>query len=105
MRASARRRVSDERDLARRHLVVLERKATAATGAGVRERARDLERLRLALDAHDPERTLERGFALVEDDAGEPVTSARRAAELDGLAVRFADGRLRVRQDRQERLF
>ena len=105
MRASARRRVGDERDLARRHLVVLERKATAATGAGVRERARDLERLRLALDAHDPERTLERGFALVEDDAGEPVTSARRAAELDGLAVRFADGRLRVRQDRQERLF
>ena len=105
MRASARRRVGDERDLARRHLIVLERKATAATGAGVRERARDLERLRLALDAHDPERTLERGFALVEDDAGEPVTSARRAAELDGLAVRFADGRLRVRQDRQERLF
>ena len=86
-------------------LLVLERKATAATGVGVRERARDLERLRLALDAHDPERTLERGFALVEDDAGEPVTSARRAAELDRLAVRFADGRLRVRQDRQERLF
>jgi exodeoxyribonuclease VII large subunit len=105
MRASARRRVGDERDHARRHLLVLERKATAATGAGVRERARDLERLRLALDAHDPERTLERGFALVEDDAGEPVTSARRAAELDGLAVRFADGRLRVRRDRQERLF
>ena len=105
MRASARRRVGDERDHARRHLLVLERKATAATGVGVRERARDLERLRLALDAHDPERTLERGFALVEDDAGEPVTSARRAAELDGLAVRFADGRLRVRQDRQERLF
>jgi len=84
---------------------VLERKASAATGAGVRERARDLERLRLALEAHDPERTLERGFALVEDDAGEPVTSAQRARELERLGVRFADGTLRVRQDGQERLF
>ena len=105
MRASARRRLGDERTVARRRLLVLERKASAATGAGVRERARDLERLRLALDAHDPERTLERGFALVEDDAGEPVTNARRAAELERLALRFADGRLRVRHDRQERLF
>jgi exodeoxyribonuclease VII large subunit len=75
---------------------VLERKASAATGAGVRERARDLERLRLALEAHDPERTLERGFALVEDDAGEPVTSAQRARNLERLGVRFADGRLEV---------
>ena len=75
---------------------MLERKATAATGAGVRERARDLERLRLALDAHDPERTLERGFALVEDDAGEPVTSAQRARTLERLGVRFADGKLGV---------
>jgi exodeoxyribonuclease VII large subunit len=62
----------------------------------VRERARDLERLRLALEAHDPERTLERGFALVEDDAGEPVTSAQRARNLERLGVRFADGRLEV---------
>jgi exodeoxyribonuclease VII large subunit len=105
MRASSRRRLVDERQLARRHLLVLERKASAATGAGVRERARDLERLRLALEAHDPERTLERGFALVEDDAGEPVTSAQRARELERLGVRFADGTLRVRQDGQERLF
>jgi exodeoxyribonuclease VII large subunit len=96
MRASSRRRLVDERALARRHLLVLERKASAATSAGVRERARDLERLRLALDAHDPERTLERGFALVEDDAGEPVTSAHRARGLERLGVRFADGKLEV---------
>ena len=30
----------------------------------------------LALAAHEPQRTLERGYALVEDPAGEPVTSA-----------------------------
>jgi exodeoxyribonuclease VII large subunit len=105
MRASARRRLAEERTLARRRLLVLERKASAATGAGVRERARDLERLRLALDAHDPERTLERGFALVEDEAGEPVTSAQRAGRLERLGVRFADGTVPVRRDRQERLF
>jgi exodeoxyribonuclease VII large subunit len=105
MRASARRRMADERGSARRHLLVLERKATAATGAGVRDRHRDLERLRLALDAHDPERTLERGFALVEDDAGDPVTSAERARELGRFGVRFGDGRVRVRRDDQETLF
>jgi exodeoxyribonuclease VII large subunit len=105
MRASTRRRLTDERAVARRRLLVLERKASAATGAGVRERARDLERLRLALDAHDPERTLERGFALVEDDGGEPVTDAGRARKLGRFTVRFADGRVRARRDDQERLF
>ena len=34
----------------------------------------------VALRAHDPERTLERGYALVEDPDGEPVTSAAAAA-------------------------
>jgi exodeoxyribonuclease VII large subunit len=105
MRASTRRRLTDERALARRRLLVLERKASAATSAGVRERARDLERLRLALDAHDPERTLERGFALVEDDGGEPVTGADRARKLGRFTIRFADGRVRARRDDQERLF
>src|SRR3954468_4684089 len=105
MRASTRRRLTDERALARRHLLVLERKASAATGAGGRERARDLDRLRLALDAHDPERTLDRGFALVEDEAGEPVTAAARARGLGRFTVRFADGRVRARRDDQERLF
>jgi exodeoxyribonuclease VII large subunit len=105
MRASARRRFGDEGALARRHLLVLKRKAAAAAGAGLRDRARELERLRLALDAHDPERTLERGFALVEDPAGDPVTSARRARGLERLDLRFADGRVAVRRDSQERLF
>ena len=36
---------------------------------------------RVALAAHDPQRTLERGYALVEDAAGEPVTSAAAARE------------------------
>jgi exodeoxyribonuclease VII large subunit len=105
MRASARRRVVDERAGARRSLLVLERKASAATGAGLRERVRDLERLRLALEAHDPQRTLERGYALVEGPDGEPVTTAERARRGELLDVRFADGKVSVRRDRQRRLF
>ena len=31
------------------------------------------------LAAHDPQRTLERGYALLEDPAGEPITSAGAA--------------------------
>jgi exodeoxyribonuclease VII large subunit len=105
MRASARRRLVDERAGARRSLLVLERKASAATGAGLRERTRDLERLRLALEAHDPQRTLERGYALVEGPDGDPVTTAERARRGEVLDVRFADGKVSVRRDRQRRLF
>ncbi len=52
---------------------------------------RKVESERVALRAHDPQRTLERGYARVEDRAGEPVvsaTDARRAAEIK---IRFAD--------------
>ena len=73
----------------------LDRSAAAALAR--REQA--LERLRLALDAHDPQRTLERGYALVEDAAGEPVTTAAAAREHARLTLRMADGTARVRRD------
>jgi exodeoxyribonuclease VII large subunit len=105
VRASGRRRIADERAHARRSLLVLERKASAATGAGLRERVRDLERLRLALEAHDPQRTLERGYALVEGPDGDPITTAERARRGEAMDVRFADGKVPVRRERQRRLF
>ncbi|MCB0828741.1 MAG: hypothetical protein KDB62_08040, partial [Solirubrobacterales bacterium] len=46
----------------------------------------------LALRAHDPQRTLERGYARVEDRAGDPVTSAAAARRARMIDVRFADG-------------
>ena len=64
-------------------------------------RAETLERLRLALDAHDPQRTLERGYALVEDEHGTPLASAPRPARARRLALRLADGSLPVRPDRR----
>ena len=77
--------------------LVLERKARAAAGAERVARGRDLERLALALAAHEPQRTLERGYALVEDPAGEPVTSAAAAREHAELTLRLRDGTVSVR--------
>jgi len=77
--------------------LVLERKARAAAGAERVQRGRDLERLALALAAHEPQRALERGYALVEDASGEPVTSAAAAREHAELTLRLHDGRVSVR--------
>jgi exodeoxyribonuclease VII large subunit len=71
----------------------LERAATAA----VERRRRELDRLLATLDAHDPQRTLERGYALVEDAAGEPVTTAAAARAQPALTIRLHDGRVDVR--------
>ena len=57
----------------------------------------DLERARIALSGHDPERTLARGYALVEDPAGEPITSAALAAKQADVTLRFADGQVGAR--------
>jgi len=73
-------------------LALLERTASAALA----RRRRDLGRLGLALAAHDPQRTLERGYVLVEDAAGAPVTSAEAARRERALRLRFHDGRLSV---------
>ena len=73
----------------------LERASTAA----LERRRRDLDRFSAALAAHDPQRTLERGYALVEDGAGEPVVSAAAARAEPSLVVRLHDGRVPVRPE------
>nr|MBA2241087.1 exodeoxyribonuclease VII large subunit [Solirubrobacterales bacterium] len=73
----------------------IERRAKRIT-TGQAER---LSRLEQAARAHDPERTLERGYALVEDEAGRPLTSAAAARRHERLAVRFADDAVAVRTD------
>ena len=52
---------------------------------------RKVESERVALRAHDPQRTLERGYARVEDRAGEPVLSAAAARRAAEVKIRFAD--------------
>jgi exodeoxyribonuclease VII large subunit len=73
----------------------VERGATAA----LERRRRDLDGFAVAVAAHDPQRTLERGYALVEDSAGEPVVSAAAAREERSLVVRLHDGRVPVRPE------
>ena len=88
--------------------------ATERRTRALPEAARSLERARRALDerrrtalaaqrstlrGHDPERALERGYALLVDERGEPLTdvaSLRRARDFD---ARLADGTVRARVD------
>jgi exodeoxyribonuclease VII large subunit len=69
----------------------------------LRRRRENLSRAAVALRAHDPERTLERGYALAETAAGEPVTSAREAGAADRISLRFADGRIDVQPTHDRR--
>jgi exodeoxyribonuclease VII large subunit len=122
IRAASERGLTDRRAFQRRiATIVLERARRRGVertdGARARERQRgaaiersaqrSLERRREALRraavtlrAHDPERTLERGYALAESSEGEPVTSAEGARRLDRISLRFADGRVDVRPAR-----
>ena len=97
-------RASSERGLAERRAfqsrlatVVLARAARRAAGAEAEAKREALRRAEVAFRAHDPERTLERGYALAEDDAGEPVTSAAAALAAGRVGLRFADGRVGAR--------
>jgi exodeoxyribonuclease VII large subunit len=75
-----------------RRALVLSRKVSAAAGPEDRARRTALESLASALAAHDPERTVARGYAIVDDGAGGIVTSAARARELGDVRLFFADG-------------
>ncbi len=91
VRAGSRRHLQSERGVTARHLSTLQRKADSALLDCRRRRPRELERLALTLAAHDPQRTLERGYALVQSADGEPILTAARARTKDEVRLRFAD--------------
>ena len=97
LRASVRRTMAGEERRAVAAAGVLARRGSAATVAA--RRSRELDRLRLALAAHDPQRMLERGYALVEDDSGEPVSNVAAARGHERLMLRMSDGALPVRPE------
>ncbi len=92
LRASARRQAEAGRGRAVRQTATLERTAARAAEGDRARRARELERLALALAAHDPQRTMARGYALVQDRAGVPLGSAAAARRARELTLRFHDG-------------
>ncbi len=91
MRASAGRRVGDERAGTRRRAEALRRRAGAAARPDAAGRRTAVESLALALAAHDPERVVERGYAVVDDGAGNVVTSAEAARAAGAVRLFFAD--------------
>ncbi|MBV8429672.1 MAG: exodeoxyribonuclease VII large subunit [Solirubrobacterales bacterium] len=97
LRASAKRAVDQGRSLASVHLLVLGRSAARGAGSDRDKRRSELSRLALALAAHDPDRTLARGYALVEDTGGEPLASAAATRAAGELRLRFHDGRVPAR--------
>ena len=62
-------------------------------------RATALAKHAAALDSHDPERTLERGYALLLDDSGEPLGSAAAVREARGFTARMSDADVRAKVD------
>jgi exodeoxyribonuclease VII large subunit len=97
IRAGARRRMAEELGLTARRALVVARKAEAARNDCRQRRARELERLALALAGHDPQRTLERGYALVHDSHGQPLGRAAQARVAKEVGLRFADATLAAR--------
>jgi exodeoxyribonuclease VII large subunit len=92
MRAASERGLAERRAFQRRiALLVLARAARRAAGADADSRREALRRAEVAFRAHEPERTLERGYALAEDSSGEPVTSAAAAIAAGRVRLRFAD--------------
>jgi exodeoxyribonuclease VII large subunit len=89
MRASGRRRVESERQRIGRRALVIDRRVQAE--ALDARRATGLQALASALAAHDPDRTLERGYALVSGADGEVVTSAAAARRAGDVSLRFSD--------------
>ena len=63
--------------------------ACARTLDGIKHR---LDRENERLKAYSPQRTLERGFALIADGAGHVLTSAGQVRTNDAVSIRFADG-------------
>lgn len=102
MRAAARRRMSAEHAATMRALAILVGRTRGARNDCERKAPAELRRLALALDAHDPERTLRRGYALVQNSKDEPVTSAAAARKARAVLLRFADSTVEadVRTDR-----
>ncbi len=92
IRAGSRRRLRAELERTGKRALVISRKSGSALADCRTRRPRELERLALALTGHDPQRTLERGYALAQTREGRPVSSAQAARERGELRLRFADG-------------
>ena len=89
------RKLAASRVVAERSRLDLRRDAEALERATDRLGERRLEKLAsltAALNAHDPQRTLERGYALALGADGEPLATAAAVREAGAFDLRMADG-------------
>ncbi len=98
VRAASVRGIAARGALAERHALVISRKAGSAA---VSDPAK-LNALELAIRGHDPQRTLERGYARVETHEGEPITSAETARGEGRVRMQFADDAVSARIEEDE---
>ncbi len=77
----------------------LARLSPAMLTAGLREARRQLLGSAAHLDSVSYQKVLERGFALVSDRAGRPLTRAAEVAGGAALTLNFADGKVTARAD------
>jgi exodeoxyribonuclease VII large subunit len=91
VRASATRRARDERTATGTRASALARRAAAAGGPELAARRTALDGFTLALAAHDPERVVERGYAVVDDRQGNVLTTAEAARSARDVRLYFAD--------------
>jgi exodeoxyribonuclease VII large subunit len=85
----------------------LARRATALRRAADALEARRRDALRAysaAVRAHDPDRTLERGYAIALDPEGRPLAGAAALRQAGDFELRMADGQVpaRVREEVSE---
>jgi exodeoxyribonuclease VII large subunit len=90
-RASATRRIAEDRTRTAARAVTLQRRAEAAAGPDVAARRSGLNGLASALGAHDPERVVARGYAVVDDRHGDVITSAADARRAGSVRLFFSD--------------
>jgi exodeoxyribonuclease VII large subunit len=103
VRASATRRARDESVATAGRAHALARRATAAAGPELAARRTALDGFTLALAAHDPERVVERGYAVVDDRRGNVITTAAAAREAEAVRLYFADAALDARIEEGDR--
>jgi exodeoxyribonuclease VII large subunit len=97
IRAGSRRRLQSEHALTARGLLGLQRKSQSVLLDCHRRHPHELSRLALTLAAHDPQRTLERGYVLVQSSSGEALPTAISARAVDDVRLRFADATIPAR--------
>jgi exodeoxyribonuclease VII large subunit len=97
VRAGSRRRLQSEHALIARGVLGLKRKTRSVLLDCRRRHPHELGRLALTLAAHDPQRTLERGYALVQSSSGEALPTAISARAANDVRLRFADATIPAR--------